>query len=173
MRFVPATIPHTAKMIHRHFPDSGKTVRGHLKGQQQGICSTKQKALAKLVDMATTSLHLATLKAPIVKHSDIFLHTEDLSNTIHLDQTRDFPYTSQRGNRYIMVAIHLNTNYIFNKPMKNRTVEEMMAAYQRIVNRMRAVGLRLKKHILDNEVSKAFKAKNKGKQNGVRTRPAW
>ncbi len=72
-----------------------------------------------------------------------------------------FPYTSQRGNHYIMAAIHLNTNYIFNKPMKNRTKEEMMAAYQRIVNRMWAAGLGLKKHILDNEASKAFKAKIK------------
>jgi hypothetical protein len=60
-----------------------------------------------------------------------------------------------------MVAVHLDANYIFNKPMKNRTEEEMMVAYQRIVNRMRAAGLGLKKHILDNEASKAFKAKIK------------
>ncbi len=71
----------TAKMIHRHFPNSNKTVRGHLKGQQQGICSTKQKALNKLVEMAAISLHLATLKALIVNHSDIFVCIKDLSNT--------------------------------------------------------------------------------------------
>ncbi len=46
--------------------------------------------------------------------------------------------------------------------MKNRMEEEMMAAYQRIVNRMRATGLGLKKHILYNEASKAFKAKING-----------
>jgi hypothetical protein len=86
---------------------------------------------------------------------------EDLSDIIHLDQTGGFPYTSQRGNHYIMVAIHLDANYIFNEPMKNRTEEEMMAAYQRIVNRMRAAGLGLKKHILNNEASKAFKEKIK------------
>jgi hypothetical protein len=164
-RSTPETIPHgrapPSKMIHRHFPDSNKTIRGHLKGQQQGICSTKQKALDKLVEMASTSLQSATPKARIIKHSNIFVHIEDLSNTIHLDQTGSFPYTSQRGNRHIMVAIHLNANYIFNEPMKNRTEEEMMAAYQRIVNRMRAAGLRLKKNILNNKVSKAFKAKIK------------
>ncbi len=104
---------------------------------------------------------MATLKAPSVKHSDIFMCIEDLSDMIHLDQTGGFPYTSQRGNRYIMVAIHLNANYIFIKPMKNKTEEEMMVAYQRIVNRMRTVGLGLKKHILDNEASKAFKEKIK------------
>jgi hypothetical protein len=151
----------TAKMIHCHFPDSNTTVRGRLKGQRQGIRSTKQKALNKLAEMAATSLHLATLKAPILKHSNIFVRIEDLSDTIHLDQTGGFLYTSQRGNHYIMVAIHLDANYIFNKPMKNRTEEELMVAYQRIVNRMRATGLGLKKHILDNEASKTFKAKIK------------
>ncbi len=45
--------------------------------------------------------------------------------------------------------------------MKNRMEEEMMALYQRIVNRMWAAGLGIKKHILDNEASKAFKAKIK------------
>jgi hypothetical protein len=41
--------------------------------------------------------------------------------------------------------------------MKNRTQEEMIDAYQQIVDRMRAAGLGLKKHILDNKASKAFK----------------
>jgi hypothetical protein len=45
--------------------------------------------------------------------------------------------------------------------MKNRTEEEIMVGYQRIVNRMRASGLGLKKHILDNKASKEFKAKIK------------
>jgi hypothetical protein len=115
--------------------------------------------LNKLIEMAATSLQSATLKAPIVKHSNIFLRIKDLSDTIHLDQMGSSPYTSQRSNRYIMVAIHLDKNYIFNKPMKNRMEEDMMAVYQRIVNRMQAAGLGLKKHILDNEASKAFKAK--------------
>ena len=149
----------TTKMIHRHLPDSNETIRGHLKGQQQGIRLTKQKVLNKLFEMAATSLQSATLKAPIVKHSDKFMFIEDLSNIIHLDQMGGFPYRSQRGNRYIMVAIHLDANYMFTELMKNKTEEEMMVACQSIVNRMQAAGLGLKKHILDNKASKAFKAK--------------
>jgi hypothetical protein len=104
-------------MIHCYFPDSNKTVRSHLKGQQQEIHSSEQKALNKLIETAATSLQSATLKAPIVKHSEIFMRIKDLSNTIHSDQTDGFPYMLQRGNRYIMVAIHLDTNYIFIEPM--------------------------------------------------------
>lgn len=64
---------------------------------------------------------------------------------------------SSRGNRYIMVGIHLDANYIFVEPMKNRTEGEMIQAYQLMINRMRRAGLGLRKHKLDNEASEAFK----------------
>jgi hypothetical protein len=56
-----------------------------------------------------------------------------------------------------MVAIHLDANYIFVKPMRNWTKEEMIGAYEKIINRMRRAGLGIKKHTLDNEASNAFK----------------
>ncbi len=56
-----------------------------------------------------------------------------------------------------MVAIHLDANYIFNEPMRNRTEGEMIKAYQNIINRMKAAGLGLKTHRLDNEASTAYK----------------
>ncbi len=56
-----------------------------------------------------------------------------------------------------MVAIHLNANYIFVKPMRSRLKEEMIRAYKKIINRMKAAGLGLRKHTLDNEASDAFK----------------
>ena len=150
----------TVNMVHRHFPDSIETSKGHLKGQRQGIRSTKQKALEKLVEMAAVTIKQEFDDSPPttpLRHNDIFIYISDPSETIHSDQTGGFPYTSQRGNRYIMVAIHLDANYIFVEPMKNRTEGQMMAAYQRIINRMRAAGLGLKLHILDNECSAAFK----------------
>jgi hypothetical protein len=52
----------------------------------------------------------------------------DLANTIHSNQKGAFPFMSQCGNRYIMVAIHINANYIFCKPMKNKMEGEMIAA---------------------------------------------
>ncbi len=142
--------------------------KGHLKGQKQGIRSTKQKALVKLVETAMVTIkqkHEDSPPTTPTRHQDIFFHIEDLSETIHTDQTGGFPFTSQQGNRYIMVAIHLDANYIFNEPMKNRTEGEMMAAYRRTINRMLTADLGLKKHILDNEASKAFKEKIR--ENGM------
>ncbi len=83
---------------------------------------------------------------------------EDLNEEIHTDQTGAFPRTSICGNCYIMVAVHLNANYIFAEPMKNRTEGEMIRVYQKILNRMKAAGLGLKKQVLDNKCSAAMKA---------------
>jgi hypothetical protein len=75
---------------------------------------------------------------PPTKLNDIFVRMEDLNEEIHTNQTGAFPYTYQRGNRYIMVAAHLNANYIFANPMKNRMEGEMIRVYQKILNRMKA-----------------------------------
>jgi hypothetical protein len=39
----------TVTLINRYFPDSDKTIKGHLKGQRQGLRSTKQVALDKII----------------------------------------------------------------------------------------------------------------------------
>jgi hypothetical protein len=36
-------------LINGYFPDSDETIKGHLKGQRQGIRSTKQVALDKII----------------------------------------------------------------------------------------------------------------------------
>jgi hypothetical protein len=94
---------------------------------------------------------------PITKTHEAFFRIKDLSNSIHTDQTGAFPFTSQRGNRYIIEAIHLNANYIFIEPMRSRSKEEMIRAYKKIINRMKAAGLGIRKHMLDNEALDAFK----------------
>jgi hypothetical protein len=91
------------------------------------------------------------------QHDNMFIKVVDLSDTIHSNLTGAFPFALQCSNRYIMVVIHINSNYIFCKPMKNKTESKMIAAYQQIINRMRRANLGLKHHRLDNEASLAFK----------------
>jgi hypothetical protein len=57
----------------------------------------------------------------------------------------------------MVVAIHINANYIFCETMKNKTEGKMIAANQQIINRMHAANLGLKHHRLDNKASTAFK----------------
>jgi len=136
----------TATLVHKYMPDSDEMTKGHIKGQRQGIRSTKNHAINALVAAEETRIkiegeHSPFQPFPTTKLNDIFLPVVDLTNEIHTDQTGAFPHTSQRGNRYIMVAIHLDANYIFAEPMKNRTEGEMLRVYQKIINRMKAAGL--------------------------------
>jgi hypothetical protein len=121
-----------------------------------------KKALEKIIENETVRIKIEGEKSPfhhipITKTHKAFFPIEDLSDLIHTDKTGVVPFISQRGNRYIMVAIHLNANYIFVKPMRSRSKEEMIQAYVKIINRMRLAGLGLKKHTLDNEALEAFK----------------
>jgi hypothetical protein len=152
----------TVALIHRHMPYSDKTAKGHVKGQQQGIRSTKQRALEKIIRKEETRIKIEGEASPYrplppSKLNDIFVRVEDLFEEVHTNQTVAFPHMSQRGNQYIMVAVHLNVNYIFAMPMKNRTEGEMVRAYQRVINRMHAAGLGIKKLVLNNECSVAMK----------------
>ena len=130
----------TVNLIHKYMPDSDEAAKGHLKGQRQGIRSTKLRALEKLLEGAETRIKIEgessqSQPPPPTKLNDMFTQVVDLTEEIHTDQTGAFPHTSQRGNRYIMVAIHLDANYIFAEPMKNRTEGEMIRTYQKTINR--------------------------------------
>jgi hypothetical protein len=94
----------------------------------------------------------------INKHYNIFIVVYELLNTIHTDQTSAFPIRLQQGYWYIMVGIHLDTNYIFCELMKNQSKGKIIMAYQKMVNGMKLLALGLKHHHLDNKCSAAFKA---------------
>jgi hypothetical protein len=148
----------TVTLFNRYFPDSDETIKGHLKGQRQGIRSTKHVSLERIIENKEVRIKIEGEgspfhQIPITKTHDAFFRIDDLTDSIHTNQTGAFPFTSQQGNRYIMVAIHLDANYIFVEPMRNRTKEEMIRAYKKIINRMRSAGLGIKKHTLDNEAS--------------------
>jgi len=91
---------------YRYFPNSDKTIKGHLKGQHQGIRSTKQGALDKIIKHKEARKKIEGEgspfhQIPITKTHEAFFRIDDLTDSIHTDQTGAFPFTSQQGNRYI------------------------------------------------------------------------
>jgi hypothetical protein len=153
----------TVQLIHKYMPDSDETAKGHLKGQRQGIQSTKNKAFEKMIEVEEARIKIKGDSSPFhplppTKLNDIFVCVEDLNEEIYTNQMGAFPHTSQHGNHCIMVAVHLDTNYIFAKPIKNRMEGEMIRVYQKIINRVKTAGLGLKKQVLSNKCSAAMKA---------------
>jgi hypothetical protein len=139
----------TVQLIHKYMPDSDETAKEHLKGQRQGVRSTKQKAFENMIEVGEARKKIEGESSPFhplppTKLNDILVRVEDLNEEIHTNQTGAFPHTSQRGNHHIMVTIHLDTNYIFPEPMKNRTEGEMIRVYQKIRIHKKISGLEKK-----------------------------
>jgi len=87
------------------------------------------------------------------------IHQDYLANdTVHFDQTGRFPATSSRGNKYIMVLVEIDGNYIDAEQMKNKTEGSMIKAYLALWERLTEIGaVKPTTHIMDNETSTEYK----------------
>jgi hypothetical protein len=133
-----------------HSPTQFSRIRQNTKGtykkQCQGVRSTRVQDEMEM-----------TLPA-LPKMNDIYIKIYNATETMNSDQTRCFPTTSSRGNKYIMVIVKVDGNYIDAEPMKNKSEGAMMIAYIALWTRL--TGSRTVKpmtHILDNEASEEFK----------------
>lgn len=105
----------TVNMVKTYCPKSDETQQRHMKNVNQRLWSTNQKLDVLVQGNQPTQAHK--------KHYDVFIKVLDLQEAIYTDQTSKFSYLSSRGNWYIMVAPHIDANYIYVKPMKKRTSE--------------------------------------------------
>jgi hypothetical protein len=92
------------------------------------------------------------------KMRDVYILVYDTRETMFTDQTGQFPTRSQRGNKYIMVMVEIDSNAILVEPMTSRKDAEMIRAYDTILQRLRRAGINPKKHVLDNKILENMKA---------------
>ena len=145
----------TIENVNTFFPESDATHKGHMKAQRQGVRSTKEKE--KSTDSEEN-------KSPAAgkREKDVFIKIWDTKEKMFTDQTGKFPYQSVNGNRYLMVMVEIDSNYIDAEPMKNKTGAEHIRAYLALLTRIRATGVcDPKTHILDNEASNDYQAEIK------------
>ena len=129
----------TYEMMSKHYPESIEAKKGHMKGPRQGIKSTKVNPLENVaLDETRIKIEGETSNPPAyeppIKHNDVYFYVWDMSETIYSDDTGAFPYILQFGKKIIMVAVHMDANYIFAETMKNKTDSERIHAYQKIID---------------------------------------
>ena len=96
-----------------------------MKQQCQNVRSTKVK------QNATDNQEEETHKnKPQAKHKDMYIKIYLANDTAHFNQTGHFPALSSKGNKYIMVLVEIDGNYIDAELMKNKTEGSMIKAYQ-------------------------------------------
>ncbi len=150
----------TAPAVAKYFPESEETIKGHARKMRSGLRSTKTKPTCDVT--INKEQEDEDIDALTHKHWDIFTRVYDVEeeeelHSIYSDQTGRFPRKSSKGNQYIMVLVHIDSSAILVAPMKDRTSGEMIRAYQSLLDRLGARGIRPKHHVLDNECSEDFK----------------
>ena len=152
----------TAAALKKYPPHSVATAKGHLDQARANTQSTKPKP-SKPNDNSTAQETAAELfpAAPEKGNSSeacyASIETFKPSRQVHTDQTGKFPVTSNRGMKYVFILYDYDSNSIHPVPIKNRSAESILKAYQQVQAKLIKAGLRPKLHRLDNECSELLK----------------
>ena len=76
---------------------------------------------------------------------------------IYTDQTEKISVTSGLGNKYVLILYDHDSNAILAKGLKSRKGPEIICAFLKSTNLLKAKGLNPRFHILDNKASTELK----------------
>ena len=122
-----------SELISKHLPKSLATSAGHMRMQQQGIRSTKEKPPP--IDPAIpieTSLDIAPSQEPQNRKTNkvyVTIVTEENVKKSYSDQTGRFPHQSSRGNEYVFILYNYDSNSIHSVPIPNRQAATIRDAW--------------------------------------------
>ena len=140
----------TAGLVKKHLPKELATAKGHLKQEFQGLRSTQTKIKIQ-PDSVPSTTPIMTTDSPSVRTNWVFMQPIQITGKIFSDQTGRFPFTSSRGNKYVMIVYDFDSNAILAEPMKSRTKIELVRAYTHIHSYLTSRGLKPSLQRLDNE----------------------
>ena len=117
----------TVERVNKHYPETDETLKGHVNQSKMNTRSTKRKPLPKVDAPALCGK----------KEQDVYIKVYEPKGTTYSDQTGRFPYYLQRGYKYIMVMVEVDSNTILVAPMKNKTDAKMQRAYLQLLCRIK------------------------------------
>jgi hypothetical protein len=116
--------------------------------QRQNTHSTQQRAPSDAPNLAPEDIGKTNfVYATIVE-----------AGLIQSNLTGRFPTTSAKGNKYVLVLYDYGTTNILTEPMKNRVGQEMVRAYNKLIEELVAHGFKPRLQRLDTECSKALRS---------------
>jgi hypothetical protein len=138
-------------MVDRHCPELEETQTGHMKKQRQNVRSAR-------VNETPTETENNSPPTVQKKEHNVYIQIFNAEEIMHTNETGCFSANSSSGNKYIMVLVEIDGNYIDPEPMKDQTEGSMIKAYLILWTQIIAsTSVRPKTHVLDNKASKALK----------------
>jgi hypothetical protein len=151
----------TSQAVTKHFPQSEATTKGHMDQTRKNVRTTQTRANQPKVQREQED---EPKQEPNNASTQQLFAAITETGKIYTDQTGRFPVTSSRGNKYILVLYNYDTNAILTEPLKNRTGNEILRAYQKLHTYLTNRGFKPRTHWLDNEASDALKQFNNQEQ---------
>ena len=137
------------------------TAKGHLNQERKNLQSTKPvKIKIEPLDHEQDADEFSPEpESPNKKTFECFATIVDNSSSgkAYHDLTGQFPHTSTRGNKYLLVHYDYDSNAILAEPLKNRTSGEIKRAWLILVEKLTRNGNAPKTYIMDNEASHDLK----------------
>jgi hypothetical protein len=132
--------------VRKYLAKSDATVKGHINQQRQNTRSTQKRvpSTAPALEPKYTG-KMEFVYATIVD-----------SGQIHSGLIGRFPTTSVKGNTYMLVLYDYDTNNVLTEPMKSRGDQEMVRAYNKLIQELVDHGFKPRLQRLDNECSSAL-----------------
>ena len=169
----------TKNLVLKSLDQSIHTSMGHIRQERQGLQSTKTldprnlellrariaklkaklkkgESLQDVVQQDISDDAFPASPTPNIKdHSVVYAlhHEETAIEKAYTDLTGRFPFRSSRGNQYILIGYHPDSNAILAKAVKNRTAATLTSAWKTLHSRFQKSGVAPKTYILDNECS--------------------
>ena len=137
----------TKHNIHKYYPDTIETPKGHMNQMHKNVQSTKQTAME--------TVNSKDMQGKKIQY--VYLRVYDSRDTIFSNQTGQFPTCSKSGNKYIMVMVKIVSNAILAKPLKSQKDEELIQGYNGLLLWLQCAGIMPKKHVMDNEIFKKWR----------------
>jgi hypothetical protein len=141
----PALSP---EKMRKYLHKSDANVKGHINQQRQNTRSTHQQDPYEAPNTAPED---------ISKNGFVYATIVE-SGKLHNDLTGHFPTTYAKGNKYVLVLCDYDTNKKLTEPMKNRVDEEMVRAYNKLIQELIDNGFKPRLQRLYNECSQALRS---------------
>ena len=141
--------------FQKHLPKSMATAKGHLDQERKNLQSTKVQI--KLEDDESDHFPLKDTNNQKTHQAAALIIPFNSTSKAYGDLTGRFPYTSSRGNQYILIIYDHDSNAILCEPLKNRKGPEIKRGWMKLNSMLAQGGNEPKIYLMDNEASTELK----------------
>jgi hypothetical protein len=134
--------------VRKYLAKADATVKGQMNQQRQNTRSNQTRAPSPA----------PALEPTYTGKTEFVYATIIESGQIHSDLRVRFPTTSSKGNTYMLVLYYYDTNNVLTEPMKSRGYQEMVRAYNKLIQDLVGHGFKPRLQRLDNKCSSALRS---------------